>query len=148
MNDNEWLNTDVMKAIIRGDKFIHIETDTYSFFYPKGNPMTDQILFNVAKDPTYCPYCLRCPRLVRMKLVEPYYWNCSCGAECDLRNDIGCGQHDGDKLDAPCTCMSPVEKMIVELLDHLATKMEQCGRNPRDEEAYKKLVTALTYLRS
>lgn len=40
---------------------------------------------NAEKDPTYCPYCLRCRDLVRMRLVEPFYWRCSCGAEHDER---------------------------------------------------------------
>ena len=45
----------------------------------------DVILSNVAKDPTYAPYCGRCPGLVRMRTVERHYWNCHCGAQCDYR---------------------------------------------------------------
>jgi hypothetical protein len=40
---------------------------------------------NALKDPTYCPYCLRCPSLVRMKKVEPLLWKCHCGAVHDER---------------------------------------------------------------
>lgn len=43
------------------------------------------ILDNVAKDPSYTPYCLRCKELVRMKRIAPLHWRCSCGAQCDLR---------------------------------------------------------------
>lgn len=43
------------------------------------------ILVNVAKDPSYAPYCMRCPGLVRMRVVVRHYWSCRCGARCDLR---------------------------------------------------------------
>lgn len=43
------------------------------------------ILRNVAKDPSYAPYCVPCPGLVRMKKVEHLYWRCHCGAEHDER---------------------------------------------------------------
>ena len=45
----------------------------------------DVILSNVAKDPHYAPYCLRCPGLVRMRGVARHYWRCHCGAQCDYR---------------------------------------------------------------
>lgn len=35
---------------------------------------------NYDKDPSYRPYCMRCPGLVRMKLVRPLHWECECGA--------------------------------------------------------------------
>jgi len=48
--------------------------------------MTRSIVYqNAMSDPAYRPYCLRCIRLVRMALVEPLYWRCSCGAEHDER---------------------------------------------------------------
>ena len=40
---------------------------------------------NAEKDPDYCPYCLRCSGLIRMKKVEPFLWRCKCGAEHDER---------------------------------------------------------------
>lgn len=46
----------------------------------------DLILANVARDPHYVPYCLRCRGLVRMGLVEALYWRCACGAQCDYRS--------------------------------------------------------------
>lgn len=45
------------------------------------------VRINAEKDPTYRPYCMRCPRLVRMKRVEPFYWRCACGAEHDERRE-------------------------------------------------------------
>lgn len=36
---------------------------------------------NSEKDPTYCPYCMRCPGLVRMVKVGEFKWKCDkCGA--------------------------------------------------------------------
>ena len=50
------------------------------------DPQAELILDNEAREACYRPYCLRCPRLVRMrKTAEPHYWRCECGAECDLR---------------------------------------------------------------
>lgn len=43
------------------------------------------IRLNTEEDPNYCPYCGRCPGLVRMVKVEPFYWRCRCGAEHDER---------------------------------------------------------------
>lgn len=44
------------------------------------------LVLNAAnKDENYSPYCMRCPGTKRMKKVEELYWNCKCGAECDLR---------------------------------------------------------------
>lgn len=45
----------------------------------------DVILRNVEKDPSYVPYCMRCPGLVRMRVVARHYWQCFCGAVCDYR---------------------------------------------------------------
>lgn len=47
--------------------------------------MRRQIVINAEKDPNYCPYCMRCPGLVRMQKIEPMYWTCSCGAVHDER---------------------------------------------------------------
>jgi len=39
---------------------------------------------NALKDPTYCPYCMRCSGLIRMKKRGPFSWACdNCGAGCD-----------------------------------------------------------------
>lgn len=46
------------------------------------------ILRNVEKDPYYAPYCMRCPGLVRMRVVERHYWRCRCGSQCDYRGEI------------------------------------------------------------
>lgn len=43
------------------------------------------ILRNVDEDPSYAPFCMRCPVLVRMRIVERHYWRCRCGAQCDYR---------------------------------------------------------------
>ncbi len=32
-------------------------------------------------DPSYAPYCMRCPGAVRMRRVAPREANCSCGAK-------------------------------------------------------------------
>lgn len=45
------------------------------------------ILRNVANDPYYAPYCMRCMGLIRMRTVEQHYWRCACGAECDYRGE-------------------------------------------------------------
>lgn len=45
----------------------------------------DFIAENAMKDPSYNPYCGRCPGLVRMVKIEPFYWRCSCGAIHDIR---------------------------------------------------------------
>lgn len=45
----------------------------------------DVILRNVRRDPHYAPYCMRCPGLVRMRVIEHCYWQCTCGAVCDYR---------------------------------------------------------------
>jgi hypothetical protein len=43
------------------------------------------VRMNAEKDATYRPYCMRCRGLVRMAIVEPFYWRCACGAEHDER---------------------------------------------------------------
>lgn len=40
---------------------------------------------NAELDPAYCPYCMRCRVLARMRKVLPFYWRCRCGAEHDER---------------------------------------------------------------
>ena len=49
--------------------------------------MKSVVRTNAEKDPSYCPYCLRCRGLVRMLHVPHtrFYWRCGCGAECDAR---------------------------------------------------------------
>ena len=58
------------------------------------NPARDQdawqrdvILRNEVTRPGYAPYCMRCPGLVRMCVIEPRYWCCRCGAQCDYRGE-------------------------------------------------------------
>lgn len=41
---------------------------------------------NAEKDSSYCPYCMRCRGLVRMKKIEEFYWKCKCGAVHDERD--------------------------------------------------------------
>lgn len=45
----------------------------------------DIIFRNVDKDPSYAPYSMRCPGLVRMRKVDHLFWRCPCGAKCDYR---------------------------------------------------------------
>lgn len=46
------------------------------------------VLRNVATDPYYAPYCLRCRGLVRMRRVERHYWRCHCAVQCDYRQRL------------------------------------------------------------
>lgn len=46
-----------------------------------------QVFINATKNPDYCPYCMRCPRNVRMVKVEPMFWICRCGAMHDERDE-------------------------------------------------------------
>ena len=43
------------------------------------------VVANYMRDPSYAPYCLRCARLVRMTIVEPFLWRHDCGAVHDER---------------------------------------------------------------
>ena len=43
------------------------------------------IVLNYILDPSYAPYCGRCPGLHRMRLVEPFLWEHRCGAIHDER---------------------------------------------------------------
>lgn len=43
------------------------------------------IVWNHEKDPGYAPYCMRCSGLHRMKVIEPFLWQHSCGAIHDER---------------------------------------------------------------
>ena len=47
---------------------------------------SNSIRFNAEGNPNYAPYCMRCPGLIRMKKVKPFYWRCQCGAEHDERH--------------------------------------------------------------
>lgn len=47
-----------------------------------------QVLINAEKDPTYCPYCMRCSGLIRMVKVEHLLWECKCGAIHDERGNV------------------------------------------------------------
>lgn len=46
----------------------------------------DIVRMNAEKDPDYRPYCMRCPGLVRMSIVERFLWACRCGAKHDARD--------------------------------------------------------------
>lgn len=56
------------------------------------------VINNAKKDPAYCPYCMRCSGLARMRRVESFYWKHSCGAECDLRNEALNFSDEGSKV--------------------------------------------------
>jgi hypothetical protein len=43
------------------------------------------VRMNAEKDPNYRPYCMRCSGLVRMRIVEDFFWKCGCGAIHDER---------------------------------------------------------------
>lgn len=45
------------------------------------------VRLNAEKNENYCPYCMRCPGLVRMKKIEQFYWKCKCGAVHDERKE-------------------------------------------------------------
>jgi len=44
-------------------------------------PPIDIVYENALRDPSYCPYCLRCSGLKRMRKVGEMHWRCDCGAE-------------------------------------------------------------------
>lgn len=57
----------------------------------------DILVQKARRDPRYAPYCLRCTAVVaRMRVVEPFYWRCKCGAECDLRAEANRGKADSE----------------------------------------------------
>lgn len=65
--------------------------------------MNDIIVKNALKDANYCPYCLRCSGLVRMKKVATLLWECHCGAIHDARIpavpiEITQGEQDGKPI--------------------------------------------------
>lgn len=64
------------------------------------------VRLNAEVDPAYCPYCMRCPGLVRMQKVEAFYWQHHCGAEHDEREP------------AP-VAPSPVEPLTLAAIDRL-----------------------------
>jgi hypothetical protein len=72
-----------------------------------------------------------------MKIVEPYYWKCSCGASCDERIDVD---------EVLSRFESPTAREILGLMNHLSTKLSQCGENDRDRNAYNKLLEAYKIL--
>lgn len=44
------------------------------------------IVLNHLMDPTYAPYCMRCPGIRRMAVRKPFFWECArCGALHDER---------------------------------------------------------------
>lgn len=43
------------------------------------------IVLNHILDPNYAPYCMRCSGLHRMRVVEPFLWEHTCGAIHDER---------------------------------------------------------------
>ena len=50
------------------------------------------VRMNAEKDPNYKPYCMRCSGLIRMQIVESFYWQCKCGAEHDERGPVRFGE--------------------------------------------------------
>lgn len=48
-------------------------------------PAKSQVLINAEVDPAYAPYCMTCPGLRRMRIVDRFLWRCLCGAEHDER---------------------------------------------------------------
>ena len=56
-----------------------------------------QMLMNALADRSYCPYCMRCPRAVRMnKTQEDFLWNHTCGAIHDERENTKVSVDDPD----------------------------------------------------
>lgn len=56
------------------------------------------IVLNHLADPTYAPYCMRCKGLHRMKVVEPFLWEHSCGAIHDERQVLDSTAQRDSKL--------------------------------------------------
>lgn len=50
------------------------------------------VVMNHNKDPSYAPYCLRCPGIARMDTIAPFYWKHHCGAQHDERQVLQEGQ--------------------------------------------------------
>lgn len=46
------------------------------------------IIRNATTDPMYRPWCKDCRGLVRMQIVERFFWRCPCGAEHDERANV------------------------------------------------------------
>lgn len=72
-----------------------------------------QVISNAIADPTYCPYCLRCKGLVRMRKIAPFYWRCVCGAEHDARSLVKASPTPPASPPAPVTV--DVEGIIGEI---------------------------------
>jgi hypothetical protein len=54
---------------------------------PMDAPIAKSIVrINAEKNSNYCPYCLRCSGLVRMKKITAFFWKCKCGAVHDERS--------------------------------------------------------------
>ena len=47
-----------------------------------------QVRTNAEADTNYSPYCMRCSTMTRMRIVEPMFWRCACGAEHDERRPV------------------------------------------------------------
>lgn len=50
------------------------------------------VLRNAERDHAYCPYCMRCPGLVRMVKQADFLWRCRCGAVQDSRLEVAVPQ--------------------------------------------------------
>lgn len=80
---------------------------------------------NAEKDPNYCPYCMRCSDLVRMKKVNTLLWKCKCGAIHDER-DVQCPSCKGNKtanatsISTPCLCCQGVGTITKDKADNLS----------------------------
>jgi hypothetical protein len=62
---------------------------------------------NAEKDADYCPWCLRCAQMVRMKKVEPFLWRCRCGAVHDERGQQDCNYEHSGILCLKCGWVNP-----------------------------------------
>lgn len=76
---------------------------------PRGTTGLEIVINNAKKDPNYCPYCMRCTGLIRMKKVAPFYWNCHCGAIYDLRDIVNSSPGGGAAADGGEGCSPPKE---------------------------------------
>lgn len=66
-------------------KYQKHQTRAEHYAIMRGEQPKSQVRINAEKDKSYCPYCLRCQRLVRMAKLADFLWQCKCGAIHDER---------------------------------------------------------------
>jgi hypothetical protein len=88
--------------------------------------LNSAVRLNAEKDPNYCPYCMRCKGLVRMKKQAHMLWNCKCGAVHDERLFMAYN-HNGTKL-----MKKPASKLAAEV--ELREYKKQTGNDGYVEE--------------